>query len=88
MSQPGNRLGFLLEVLGLNTTQVSMQHLDGRLQIQPYMLPKVDLGIATLSQQADQPVVSTLLSHPVCHLRPPSFQPEARIKLQLDLSFR
>ncbi|HWZ17703.1 MAG TPA: hypothetical protein VNW73_02805 [Ktedonobacteraceae bacterium] len=52
------------------------------------MLPQVDLGIATLSQQADQPVIATLLSKSVCQLRPPNIQPEARIQLQVDQSFR
>jgi hypothetical protein len=67
VSQSGNGLGFLLEVFDLVACQVRMQHLDGCLQIQPYVLPKVDLGITTLSQQADQPVVATLLSNAVGH---------------------
>src|SRR5881227_2091901 len=77
MCQPGNRLCFLLEVLSLAARQVRMQHLNGCLQIQPYMLPKVDLSIATLSQQADQPVITELLSKAICHPRSPDVQYEA-----------
>jgi hypothetical protein len=44
-----------------------MQHLDGGLLLEAHMLPKVDLGVAALSQQADQSVVAELLSKPVCH---------------------
>ena len=39
MHQRGNRLGFLLEVLDLLLSQMRMQHFDGRLQIEPHMLP-------------------------------------------------
>ena len=67
MSQCSDGLGFLLEVLRLNTVQMRMQHLDGRLLIEPHVLSEVDLGIATLSQQADQPVIAKLLSKSVCH---------------------
>jgi hypothetical protein len=48
-----------------------MQHLDGRLLIETYMLAELDLGIATLSQQADESVVAKLLSKSVCHLGSP-----------------
>jgi hypothetical protein len=67
MREPGNRLGFALELFCLAAGQVRMQYLDGCLQRQPYVLAQVDLGIATLSQQADQPVVAKLLSHPIGH---------------------
>jgi hypothetical protein len=53
MSQRGDGLGFLLEVLGLNGAQMGMQHLDGCLLVEPHMLPEIDLGIAALSQQGD-----------------------------------
>src|SRR5260370_34876288 len=46
---------------------MSMQHLDGRLQLEPHMLTKVHFRIAALSQQADQPIVAKLLSNAVCH---------------------
>ncbi len=88
MRQHGDGLGFLLEMLGLLLGQMRMQYLDGRLLIEPHMLSQVHLGIATLSQQADQAVVAKLLSKTVCHLWPPNLQPEARIQLQVDLSFR
>ena len=88
MSERGNGLGFLLEVLSLLLGQMRMQHLDGRLLVESHMLSEVDFGIATLSQQADQSVVAKLLSKSVCHLRPPHIQSEARIQLQVDQSFR
>ena len=45
MSQPGNSLGLLLEMFRLVACQVGMEYLDCCLQIQPYMLPKVDLSM-------------------------------------------
>jgi len=39
-----------------------------------------------LSQQGDQAIVAKLLSKSVCHLWPPTLQPEARIELQVDLA--
>jgi hypothetical protein len=64
-------LRFLLKVLCFLASQIRMQHLDGRLQLQPHVLAQVHFCIATLSQQRDQPEVAKLLSHPVCHLLPP-----------------
>ncbi len=84
MSQRSDGLGFLLEVFDLLTTQVSMHNLDGRLLIEPHMLPEVDLSIATLSQQADQPVIAKLLSKTVCHPGPPNVQSEATISAKVD----
>jgi len=80
MHERGNGLRFLLEVLGLLVGQMSMQHLNRRSLVEPYMLSEVDLSVATLSQQADQPVVAQLLSKSVCHPRPPHFTFEARMK--------
>jgi hypothetical protein len=88
MHERGNGLRFLLEVLGLLLGQMGMQYLDGRLLVEPHMLSEVDLSIATLSQQADQSVVAKLLPKSVCHLRPPHIMFEARMKLQVDQSFR
>src|SRR6266700_941812 len=85
MRKGSNGFGFLLEVLGLLTAQMSMQHLDGRLLLEPHMLSEVDLSIATLSQQADQAVVTKLLSNMVCHLWPPPITFEAQMKLQVYL---
>ncbi|HXZ05861.1 MAG TPA: hypothetical protein VEH81_13585 [Ktedonobacteraceae bacterium] len=45
-----------------------MQHLDSRLLVEPHVLAEVDLGVAALSQQADQAVVTKLLSKPTGHL--------------------
>ena len=39
MHQLRNRLGLLVEVLGLLAGQVGVQHLDRRLQSEPHMLP-------------------------------------------------
>src|SRR6516225_8607629 len=50
-------LGYRLEVLGFLLTQMGMQHLDSRLLLEAHMLAQVDFGVATLSQQVDQPVV-------------------------------
>ena len=58
-----------LEMLRLLPPQMGMQHLDGRLLIKAHMLTQVDFSIATLSQQAGQPVVAQLLSKSVGHLR-------------------
>jgi hypothetical protein len=40
-------------VLRLLIGQVGMQHLDGCLQLQPYVLPEIHFGIAALPQQGD-----------------------------------
>jgi hypothetical protein len=88
MYERSNGLRFLLEVLSLLFSQMRVQHLDGCLLVEPYMLPEVDFSVATLSQQADQPVVAQLLSKSVSHLWPPHFTFESRMKLQIDLSFR
>ena len=69
MHQLRNRLGFLGEVLGLSVDQVGVQHLDRRLQREPYMLPQIDLGKAALSHQGHQPVVAKLLPDAICHRR-------------------
>ncbi len=74
MSQLGDGLGFVLEVLGLLAAQVDMQHLDGRLLIEAHVLPEVDLGIAALPQQGDQAIVAELLSDAVGHAAPPRVQ--------------
>ncbi len=88
MHEGRNGLRFLLEVLCLSTAQMGMQHLDSCLLVESQMLPQVNLGITTLSQQADQSVVTKLLSNTGCHLRPPHITFEARMKLQVELSFR
>jgi hypothetical protein len=88
VSQFGNGLGFLLEMFGLATGQVGMQHLNGCLQFKPYMLSQVDLSIATLSQQADQLVIAELLSKAICHYWPPDVQYEATIEVKVDRLFR
>ena len=86
MHEGRDGLGFLLEMLGLNTAQMGMQYLDSCLLIQPHVLPQVDLSITTLSQQADEPVIAKLLSKAVCHLWPPHITFEAQMKLQVDRS--
>ena len=73
MSERGNGFSFLLEVLSLGLGQMRMQHLNGRLLVEPHMLSQVHFRIATLSQQADQPVVATLLTKSVCHPGSPHF---------------
>jgi hypothetical protein len=88
MHERGNGLRFLLEVLRLLLSQMGMQYLDSRLLIEPHMLSEVDLGIATLSQQADQPIIAKLLSNAICHLRPPHFTFEVPMRLRVDQSFR
>ena len=48
MGQLRDGLRFLGEMLGLLAGQVGMQHLDGRLQVQPHMLAQIHLGKAAL----------------------------------------
>jgi hypothetical protein len=67
VSQLGDGLGFLLEVLGFCVAHMGVQQLNGGLQLEPNMLAQVHFSIATLSQQANQPVVAILLSHPIGH---------------------
>jgi hypothetical protein len=50
---------------------MGMQHLDGRLLLEAHVLAEVDLGVATLTQQADQPVVAKLSTDTVDYGRPP-----------------
>src|SRR6266436_2569568 len=86
MNQRRNRLSFLLEMLGFLIGQMGMEHLDGRLQIEPHMLAQVHLGVAALSQQGYEPVVAKLLSHAVCHVWPPVLPQEARLSFQANRS--
>ena len=72
MHEGGNRLGFLLEMLSFLLCEVGMQHLDGRLLVEPHMLAEVDLGVATLAQQADEPVIAKLSSDAVGHAATPA----------------
>ncbi len=84
MGERGDGLGFLLEVFGFLLAQMRMEHLHGRLLLEADMLPEVDFGIATLAQQADEPVIAKLLSDVVGHTVPPAVQCEARRSLQVD----
>jgi len=52
------------------------------------MLSEIDLSIATLPQEGDEPVVAELVSKSICHLQPPHITVEEQMKLQVDLLFR
>ena len=67
--------------------QMLMEHLYSCLLVESHVLAQVDFSVATLSQQADQPVVAKLLSKSVRHLQSLHFTFEARMKLQVDQSF-
>src|SRR5215470_17538558 len=85
MDECGNDVRFLLEVFSLLLAQMLMEHLDSSLLVESHVLAQVDFGVATLSQQADEPVVAQLLSSVVCHLRVSSHPFEGGMKLQIDL---
>src|SRR5215471_14646080 len=67
MDECGNDVRFLLEVFSLLLAQMLMEHFYSCLLVESHVLAQVDISEATLSQQADQPVVAKLLTDTVDH---------------------